>query len=96
MDPPRPIQVIDTSGQPVLITERGVMPMPPARFVLDTSGGPSPVTAWAGPWPVDERWWDPVSHTRLARLQLVDAAGRAYLVYLDQEERAWYLEGIYD
>jgi protein ImuB len=96
IDPPRPVQVIDSAGHCVLVTERGVMPMPPARFLLDTAGQQFPVTAWAGPWPVDERWWDPVSHTRLVRLQLVDARGRAYLVYLDQDEKCWYLEGIYD
>jgi protein ImuB len=35
-------------------------------------GGPwAPVRAWAGPWCVDERWWDPIAHRRRARLQVV-------------------------
>jgi protein ImuB len=56
----------------------------------------APITAWAGPWPVDERWWDPESARRLARMQLVDVSGRAYLVCFDLTAGQWLLEGIYD
>jgi protein ImuB len=63
------------------------------------------VTSWAGPWPVDERWWDPAGSSRVVRLQLVDVNGRAYLVAgempRDENESTrisprWSLEGIYD
>jgi protein ImuB len=56
----------------------------------------APITAWAGPWPVDERWWDPESARRLARMQLVDVSGRAYLVCFDLTAGQWLLEGVYD
>jgi protein ImuB len=52
-----------------------------------------PVEAWAGPWPADERWWDPPSHRRRARLQVL-AGGRAHLFTL--ERGRWWLEGLYD
>jgi protein ImuB len=54
------------------------------------------ITAWAGPWPVDDRWWDADSHQHLVRLQLVDTAGRAYLVCYRLDSRQWFIEGIYD
>jgi protein ImuB len=104
IDPPRPVQVLDSAGRTVVVTERGQVPAPPAAFVAAeqsaeqpaANGTISPVTAWAGPWPVDERWWDPASARQLVRLQLVDAAGRAYLVCFDVATRRWLLEGIYD
>jgi protein ImuB len=57
------------------------------------------VTSWAGPWPVDERWWDPATHSRVVRLQLVDVHGRAYLVAGEMSHAdgpRWTLEGVYD
>ena len=37
------------------------------------------MTAWAGPWPVDEGWWS--GGTGLAsRFQVVGADGRAWLL----------------
>lgn len=95
IDPPRPVQVLDAAGQPVTITARGAVPAAPARLALG-SGAPVAITAWAGPWPVDDSWWnrarplspvDPVNGVggspplrRRARFQLVDVRGRAYLV----------------
>jgi protein ImuB len=96
IDPPRPVQVLDDTGRTVLVTERGSIPNPPARFSLDAGTRSGPITAWAGPWPVDERWWDTDSHQHLVRLQLVDGAGRAYLVCFTMAERQWLLEAIYD
>jgi len=100
IDPPRPVRVLDAAGHCVLVTERGQVPAPPARFALESpysdGEGAAEITAWAGPWPVDERWWDPASAQQLARMQLVDALGRAYLVCFDVPARQWLLEGVYD
>ena len=79
LDPPRPAQVLDASGRPVVITERGSVPHPPARFA-HSGQRPVAVASWAGPWPVDERWWQADSARHVVRCQLVDVAGRAYLV----------------
>ncbi len=83
-DPPRPVLVCDEAGRPVTVTERGAVPAPPARLTIGAT--PVQITAWAGPWPVDDRWWDTATpgrpgrqpHRR-ARFQLVDLRGRAYL-----------------
>jgi protein ImuB len=41
------------------------------------------IAAWAGPWPVDERWWVESSRpSRLIRLQAELADGRAVLLTL--------------
>jgi protein ImuB len=51
------------------------------------------VAAWAGPWPVDERWWDATAR-RLARLQVTTAEGGAYLLRLAAGR--WWVEATYD
>ena len=40
---------------------------------------PQPIIGWAGPWPLDERWWDEHRHRRMARFQVVTADGAAHL-----------------
>jgi protein ImuB len=52
------------------------------------------VVAWAGPWPVDEQWWDTAVRRRRARLQVVTVGGEAYLLALDRGR--WVVEGSYD
>ena len=76
-----------------------VHPVPlPAQVAdarLSVAGGPwSPVAGWAGPWPVDERWWDEAAHRRRARWQVVTADGTAHL--LSQEGDRWEVEATYD
>jgi protein ImuB len=98
LDPPWPVRVLDATGRSVVISDRGAIARPPARLGLDREAS-VPVTSWAGPWPVDERWWDPASAARVARIQLVDVNGRAYLVAGEMSATAeprWLLEGIYD
>lgn len=50
------VAVLDAAGSEVGLTERNRLTAEPRRVV--TGGGRSrPVAAWAGPWPLDERWW---------------------------------------
>ncbi|HTR70768.1 MAG TPA: DNA polymerase Y family protein [Mycobacteriales bacterium] len=96
--PPSPVEVVDETGHPVVVTERGAVLRPPARLRTETTGSAA-VISWAGPWPVDERWWDPEQCARVARLQLVDLYGRAYLVVGEMARACpprWFLEGVYD
>jgi protein ImuB len=65
----------------------------PAR--LSVAGGPwQAVVAWAGPWPLEERWWDAARARRRARFQLVTDVGAAWLVSI--ESGAWQVEALYD
>jgi protein ImuB len=52
------------------------------------------VAAWAGPWLVDERWWDPARHRRLARVQVLTDDGAAHLAVLEGGQ--WSLTATYD
>ncbi|MGI8677860.1 MAG: hypothetical protein ACR2LX_04070 [Jatrophihabitans sp.] len=97
LDPPRPAQVLDAARRPVIVTERGAMADPPALFGMGSDI--TAVTSWAGPWPVDERWWSPESARRVVRCQLVDVRGRAYLVSGTMSETGpprWQVDAIYD
>jgi protein ImuB len=95
LDPPRPARVLDSGGRSVTVTDRGAMPAPPARFAMGDET-PVAVTSWAGPWPVDERWWHPDAARQVVRCQLVDVRGRAYLVTGTMPAAAWQVEAIYD
>jgi protein ImuB len=93
LSPPLPAEVVDDAGAPVGVNGRGLPSGAPA--CVSVGGGPwSAVVAWAGPWPVDERWWDADAHRRRARWQVVTAAGGAYLLSL--QGGAWTVEATYD
>lgn len=56
--PPKPVpaKVFDATGHLVAVTDRSVPTAPPHRVAV-RGGTPRTVRSWAGPWPVDERWW---------------------------------------
>lgn len=90
-----PVAVLSADGTLVDVDERGSVSGVPARFSpTGTPGDLREVEAWAGPWPVSERWWDQGSARRLDRFQLVDEDGDAWLVAL--EDHQWWAEGRYD
>lgn len=73
------VKVCGENGDPIRVDGRGVMSAAPS--VLRVLGrSPVDIVAWAGPWLIDERWWDGERHSRRARLQVVTADGRALLV----------------
>jgi len=90
---PRQARVTDGSGSLVEVTGRGQLSGEPAR--LSVAGGPLvAVTAWTGPWPVTERWWNPEHACRKARFQLVTADGAAWLAVV--QDGRWLIEASYD
>ena len=90
---PLPAQITDGSGVPVTVTGRAQVSAPPAR--VSVGGGPwLEVTAWAGPWPVAERWWRPRLARRRARFQLVTGDGTAWLAVV--QDGRWLIEAKYD
>ncbi|MBB2993695.1 protein ImuB [Mycolicibacterium iranicum] len=89
-----PVELFDAEGNPVRVTSRGLFSADPFR--LHAPGRSGRLSWWAGPWPVDERWWDPTQSKsgRTARVQvLLDATQAMLLCY---RQRRWYLEGIYE
>jgi protein ImuB len=90
---PVPAEVCAADGAPVGVTGRLAVSAPPARVTIG-GAGPVEVIGWAGPWPVDERWWAPAESYRAARFQLVLADGRAVLAALSRG--CWTVEALYD
>ena len=90
---PEPITVTDCGGAPVTVGGRGEASAPPWQMT-DSSGHSRTVVAWAGPWPLDERWWRPSARRRQARFQLVLDDGSAHLCVL--ETGRWWREATYD
>ncbi len=92
-EPPRPATVADAHGVEVEVSGRGLLSAAPATVAVD-GHAPVALTGWAGPWMVDERWWDPTARRRAARLQLLAADGRAWLAV--REHGRWWIEATYD
>jgi len=90
---PLPAAVHDAAGEPVGVSARLLVTAPPARLTVGT-GPPTPIVGWAGPWPVDERWWAPAEARRRARFQVALADGSAVLLSLAGGR--WSVEAIYD
>jgi len=90
---PRPVSVLSSGGTPVNVDERGTPSAPP--WLLVDEYGRHRLTGWAGPWPIDERAWDPRRHRRAYRFQVVDTSQAAWLLILD-DGGSWWSEGRYD
>ena len=88
-----PIALLDARGEIVAIDARGAISAAPERFAVG-GGEAAPVRAWAGPWPVVERWWDAEHAKRVHRFQVVDDDGCAWLLVRDRE--GWWAEARYD
>jgi protein ImuB len=88
---PRRAEVADADGRAVAVSGRGLLSAPIDRVSVD-EGPWQAVTAWAGPWPVTERWW--AVRRRTARLQVVTEDGVARL--LRTERGRWWVEAVYD
>lgn len=88
-----PAVVYDTTGAPVTVSARLAVSASPAWLAIGTAG-PVEITTWAGPWPVDERWWAAVEARRQARFEVCLVDGRALLLSL--RAGRWQVEAIYD
>jgi protein ImuB len=53
------------------------------------------VLSWAGPWPVEERWWDTSRQRRMVRMQFVvsrsDTAITTRALVVTREHGQWWV-----
>jgi protein ImuB len=112
-----PVELLDIHGNSVRVTGRGLFSAEPAQLgaTEDARGSvqqpnrvPHPAFSgklswWAGPWPVDERWWDPQAEQagRTARVQVLLESGSAAsesgpALLLCYRRSRWYVEGVYE
>jgi protein ImuB len=89
---PLPAELTATDGSPVLLRAPDLLSAAPAHVVVD-GGEPRRVPAWAGPWPVRQRWWAAGS-AEASRLQVTLDDGEALLL-LARGTR-WWVIGQYD
>jgi protein ImuB len=75
----------------VEVSARGLLSAAPAALAV-ANGRFEEIRAWAGPWPLEERWWDGGGRRR-ARIQVVLAGGDAHMVC--REGGAWWVEASY-
>lgn len=90
---PAPAVVLDAAGRPVGVSARLELSGPPVTVTVER-GAPAEIVGWAGPWPVDERWWAAGEARRQARFQVMLAGGRAMLLSLASGH--WLVEAVYD
>lgn len=91
---PRPAQVVGPGDRVVGVDGRGGISCEPVRFRATGDEQWRPVASWAGPWPVDELWWDEAAARRVARFQVVGVDGTAWLMVV--ENGTWWTEARYD
>lgn len=98
--PHRPeVRLEDGDGTPVWITDRGLFTADPARLHWGSSTWR--LTGWAGPWPLDDRWWTHrFQHGFAARAQVqLDAPDddrRLRALLLLAYDGTWHVEGLYE
>jgi protein ImuB len=100
------VTILDHAGQPVRLTDRGLLTGSPAWLIQDgdqgsghqgsghQGSGHQGVDAWAGPWLLDERWWAGDRRPPGARVQILTESGAALLVRV--VAGGWQVEGMYD
>jgi protein ImuB len=92
--PPEPVPAVllDADGAAVLLAAPDLLTAPPCRLAVD--GEPRrTVTGWAGPWPVEQRWWAPEGMDG-SWVQVACEDGLALLLLV--REGRWWVMGIHD
>jgi protein ImuB len=97
--PPLPADLRTAEGWPVTVSGRGLIDAVPGRLsvassIMGSFGQSQRIETWAGPWPIEERWWDVQTARRHARMQVVTHTGRAYLLLVEGGQ--WWVEALYD
>lgn len=90
--PRHPVHVFSADGSDIVVSDRGLVNAAPAKFSA-TGTAVRALTAWTGPWAIDERWWS-ADAVHAWRFQAVDETGCAWLLVLDSG--GWWAEARYD
>jgi protein ImuB len=90
---PRAAAVTAVDGSVVEVDERLAVSAAPG-FLRVESRAPVEIVGWAGPWPLEVRWWDDAAARKRARFQVTTADGAAWLVAF--EAGGWLVDACYD
>jgi protein ImuB len=86
--------VLSEDRRSVSITARGLITAAPTFIGIGEGSEPIQVDAWAGPWPIDELWWDRNQARQVARFQITGVDGSAWLLVVENDQ--WWTEARYD
>jgi protein ImuB len=96
-DDPLPIMVCSEDGAEVTVSGRHELSAEPSVVILQQHQ--YSVISWTGPWPVEERWWDPARQRRMVRMQIVvsrnDAATTTRALVVVREHGKWWVVARY-
>ena len=84
---PFDVHVLDVHRRAVIVSGRHEMSGVPTHIVMD--GNELDIRSWSGPWPVEERWWDPQRHRRAVRMQVVVGENPSVAFVLTLEQGRW-------
>ena len=96
---PIQVQINDQFGKLLSVSARHELSASPVVVIIGTTH--YKVNSWAGPWPVEERWWDSARSRRLVRLQLVcekitaDSVPQILAMLAILEHGEWTVAAIY-
>ncbi len=96
---PIQVQINDQFGKLLSVSARHELSASPVVVIIGATH--YKVNSWAGPWPVEERWWDSARSRRLVRLQLVcekitvDSASQILAMLAILEHGEWTVAAIY-
>jgi hypothetical protein len=89
-----PSIVLSEDHRPVKVTGRGLVTAAPAFISIGEGSELMQLDAWAGPWPIDELWWDSEQARQVARFQITGVDGSAWLLVVEDDQ--WWTEARYD
>ena len=96
---PIQVQINDQFGKLLSVSARHELSASPVVVIIGATH--YKVNSWAGPWPVEERWWDSARSRRLVRLQLVcekitaDSVPQILAMLAILEHGEWTVAAIY-
>jgi len=96
---PVQVQINDQFGKLLSVSARHELSASPVSVIIGATH--YKVNSWAGPWPVEERWWDLARSRRLVRLQLVcekitvDNVSQILAMLVILEHGEWTVAAIY-
>ena len=97
---PIQVQINDQFGKLLSVNARHELSASPVVVIIGSTH--YKVNSWAGPWPVEERWWDLARSRRLVRLQLVcekitaDDVSQILAMLAILEHGEWTVSAIYN
>ena len=93
------MQVVDKDKNLLRVSARHELSAEPVQLIINQQN--YKVISWAGPWPVEEKWWDTARSRRLVRLQVViekllpDGSQQVQALLVALEHGEWSIAAIY-